>query len=813
MTPCWASISQASPVDTDPALQVLRRPDYPTDFSYKPIQESAMHQSLFATKACSSPLPIARQRGHGVTRKLALAAASFLLASVAGAQTGVPNTFIDWPVPNLTRWSDVNALTVEGIEDLQAILGGRSALHAQRSADTDGVTFIYPDEATRDADVDGDGTGSVAFISWELDDGSGRAPGIQAITDDFLFPTNNCIMASGERESLEFPGTIVPKTCSDDEGSSKRYFLEITAADVPIDLVFETGLKDIRYKGIKNFDQDGGESFQAFREEFGIGRIYRVLKKFINQTDERIVSIRVELGHGVGDEFTPFDFETDGVAFEMRPQVPRSFFEGSTGAPPIATFNPLRFATSSPKLFDDGLRPRFDPGFFDDNAAGFIPPQSFTADPTQEKSQFIDGGSILDSDSGRYGSLTLNYFDMNANQAAGADPAIPGSPFGYMLPESLAPTVIARHDDGDASSESDAIVAWWDGFNWRYGLEGDEGFEIEPYGIVPEAQLQQWASLLLGQNIPGSPTVERYESLLSDDLSGMNADVYIYIGENMLVDPDQPELGLKFDDITLRLVLNTAEGLGLPADIPGTEEPDWAQPGNEAPPLEDYMPENTPVAINDLATTLRDEPVTINVLANDLLNGVLVDPEDATVARVLAPSNGIAELNPLTKSFDYTPNEGFVGEDVFTYIFLVDIEGQLIASNEATVRVIVNRPPGPPVPVANNDFVRTFANEPVMIDVLANDTLNDDPIPEGATITIVDPPLTAIIGGTAEVDAVNNLVIYTPPSGYIGFDAFTYRVSVDGEDSNAALVGIQIDEPTPVEDPIFHDRFEALPDR
>jgi hypothetical protein len=85
------------------------------------------------------------------------------------------------------------------------------------------------------------------------------------------------------------------------------------------------------------------------------------LQKFINDTDERIVSITMELGTGVGDDFVPLTFEDDGVAFEMRTLVPREFFEGSTGAPDRMVWNPQRFAHMSPKAFDDGLRPRFDP--------------------------------------------------------------------------------------------------------------------------------------------------------------------------------------------------------------------------------------------------------------------------------------------------------------------------------------------------------------------------------------------------------------------------------------------------------------------
>ncbi len=191
---------------------------------------------------------------------------------------------------------------------------------------------------------------------WELDNASGRSPGIQVVTDDFDVPTNNCIMASGELESTEFPGTIVPKTCSDGEGSSKRYFLELTTSDVPVDMVFDLGVKDIRYKGVKDPSTDGGEELTEFSATYGFGRIYRVIQKVINNTDKRIASYKFELGTGLGDAFVPLTFEEHTVAFEMRPVVPREFFEGETGAPDITVWNPLRFATISPKMFDDGAR-------------------------------------------------------------------------------------------------------------------------------------------------------------------------------------------------------------------------------------------------------------------------------------------------------------------------------------------------------------------------------------------------------------------------------------------------------------------------
>ena len=603
-------------------------------------------------------------------------------------------------------------------------------------------------------------------------------------------------MASGEREADDIEGAIVPKTCSDDQGSSKRYFLEVTESDVPIDLVFDTGVKDIRYKGVKDPADDGGVALEEFRAEFGIGRIYRVIQKFINNTDERIAKIRVELGTGVGDDFVPLSFEDDGVAFELRPLVPREFFEGNTGAPDRVVWQENRFSTFAPKLFDDGLRPRFEPGFFSDAAAGFFPPQDVAG---AEKTQYIDSGLALAD--GRLGALTLNYFDMTTQQAAGA--GLIGTLFGYMVPDLLVPTVIAVHEDGNPETESDAVVAWWDGYTWRYGQAGDPDAmpPIAPFSEVSASQLEQWASLLLGQNIPGFPDEARYESVLSDDLSGSNMDTYVYIGEQIL----DPETGLpRYDNITVRFIPTSLNSLGL-GDIGGSADPEWILPGNQPPPLESYMPlTGVPVAINDFAITAFEQPLTIQILANDLVDGALVDPDPgvSTVSLVSLPANGTATLDVTDNTVDFLPDAGFAGVNTFSYT--VEIGGQV--SNEAIVKVTVNPEPQPNAPVANNDFAETFRIIPVVIDVLANDTLQGQPIPEGSTITIVDAPLAGV--AVVEGDAIR----YTPNEGFLGFERFTYRVTTDGVDSNLALITIRVDEWPELFQFIFRDRFEFVPD-
>lgn len=689
--------------------------------------------------------------------------AAGLLSATATAQEPTPSTYVDVPVPHLTRWSNVNALTVD----------------PERP---DGRTYIYPDEATRDADTEGDGSGSVAFIHWELDDGSGRAPGIQAVTDDFAFPTHNCIMASGERE---FDGVIVPKTCSDPRGSSKRIFLEIHEVNTPIDLVFDTGVRDIRYKGVKDPENDNGDALEAFRDEYGIGRIYRVIQKFINDTDERLVAIRVEVGTGVGDGFEPLSFDDYGVAFELRPLVDREFFVGNTGAGDREVWDENRFAHFSPKMFDDGARPRFDPGFFDVQAAGLFPPQAFqTTVALGTKTQFIDSGDAVNA-SGHYGAVTDNYFDIPANQGLGA--GIPGNVIGYMLSDSLAPTVIARYDDGDPEVESDAIEAWWDGYHWRYGVAQD-------FAIVPDDQLTQWAELLLGRDLPEEPGAARYNSEFADDLSGLNMDTYLYLGDDLLEPGENPHFNdgpPRLESITLRYTAIPVSGLGT---VPGTDDPEWTLPDNEAPPLSSYMAATgVPVAINDSATTLRDEPVTIDVLANDLLDGALIDPNEATVAVADDPANGTAVVEA-DNTVTYTPASGFIGEDIFTYTVTVNDE----ESNAATVKVRVVAPPDPDVPVARNDSATTTGTEPVDIDILANDTVGplEEPVdPALATVSLGAQPTL----GSVTINPDNTVTYQASADPTLPVvDYFTYTVEVDGAVSNSALVIVRVDPPVVV---------------
>lgn len=470
-------------------------------------------------------------------------------------------------IPTVLDWNLVNAQTVD-------------------PDSPDGRTYLYPDVATRDADSLADGTGSVAYVFWELDDASGRAPGIQVVNNDPNWSLLNCVMASGERAPDDL------KTCGDPPSSAKRFKMKVTEADAPVDLVFDVGEGDMTY--------DDGLDAAVAADEVEIGRIYRVLQKFTNDTDQRVRNFRVELGYGTGDDFVPADFDTDALAFELRTLMDRSFFGQSTAFDPAHSggqdcavchteaippgsrevWQPDDYATFSPSMYSDGLDIRFDIGFFDDENAGLIPPQDLEEG---DKSQYIDTGSEnTDGLDGAVieGATAANYF----------------AQFGYLLPDSMLPTGIYVDNDGDAATEGQ-LLAWWDGGDWRYGFD-------QNFAVVPVEQLIEWAGRPLSEDEVLEPP--RYEAGVIDDLAGLNVDSFIYLGGafDFTANP-----AITFRLTAVPVTANT---------IDGTEDPPWTQPGNEAPALDTYLQADVGVSVSSNVTTIEEgESLTLTLSVNN----------------------------------------------------------------------------------------------------------------------------------------------------------------------------------------------------
>ncbi len=187
-----------------------------------------------------------------------------------------------------------------------------------------------------------------------------------------------------------------------------------------------------------------------------------------------------------------------------------------------------------------------------------------------------------------------------------------------------------------------------------------------------------------------------------------------------------------------------------------------------------------PVANNDTALTAPGTPVAIDVLANDTDSGATLLPSTVTI--VTQPQLGAATVDPNTGVVTYTPGPNYTTSDSFTYQ-VSGSDGQ--TSNIATVTI--NRTAQ--APVANDDVVPPFnKNTSQPIAVLANDTDAGVGIDPGTVALVQQPQF-----GTAQVNPVTGLVIYTPEPNFFGNDSFTYTVKDrQGLVSNQARVTLSV---------------------
>ncbi|MFV0472826.1 MAG: Ig-like domain-containing protein, partial [Pikeienuella sp.] len=181
----------------------------------------------------------------------------------------------------------------------------------------------------------------------------------------------------------------------------------------------------------------------------------------------------------------------------------------------------------------------------------------------------------------------------------------------------------------------------------------------------------------------------------------------------------------------------------------------------------------TPAAVDDAVSTDSGVPVTVDVLANDT-DG---DGDTLTVTEVGAAANGTVEI--VDGQVVYTPNDGFSGDDSFSYTISDGKDGTATANVSVSVGAAVNLPPQ-----AADDSVTTAYGAPVTVDVLANDI-----DAEGETLTVTG--VGAASNGVAEL--VDGQVIYTPNAGFSGSDSFTYAITDAAGGTAEATVNVTVE--------------------
>lgn len=167
----------------------------------------------------------------------------------------------------------------------------------------------------------------------------------------------------------------------------------------------------------------------------------------------------------------------------------------------------------------------------------------------------------------------------------------------------------------------------------------------------------------------------------------------------------------------------------------------------------------------DTATVLEDSGSTaIDVLANDTIT---TGGGQLSVISVNQPSTG-GTVSLAGGAVNFTPAPNFFGTTQFTYIASDSGGAQQTGTVTVTVTPVNDPPTGNPDTLTVNQD--SNANT---LDVLANDSIAPD---AGETLSITAVG-TATAGGTVSIGTGGTNIVYTPASGFVGTDTFTYTLS------------------------------------
>ena len=186
------------------------------------------------------------------------------------------------------------------------------------------------------------------------------------------------------------------------------------------------------------------------------------------------------------------------------------------------------------------------------------------------------------------------------------------------------------------------------------------------------------------------------------------------------------------------------------------------------------LPNQAPVAVNDNASTRKNQSVSISVLDNDRDPDGVLDSTSLTVT--IAAGNGQSQV--ITDTITYTPAVDFVGSDSFSYA--VCDSAAVPLCDTAMVSIAVVEPSTENVVYAFDDEIAGFLNQAINGNVLTNDSYSG-----GAALqrpTMQTPPIHGEVNSVNGVNTFNDdgSFTYMPDSNYLGGDSFLYQLCDDG---------------------------------
>ncbi|MDT8439336.1 MAG: tandem-95 repeat protein [Wenzhouxiangellaceae bacterium] len=200
--------------------------------------------------------------------------------------------------------------------------------------------------------------------------------------------------------------------------------------------------------------------------------------------------------------------------------------------------------------------------------------------------------------------------------------------------------------------------------------------------------------------------------------------------------------------------------------------------------------DDPPLAIAGLASTDEDTPVTITLTGSD------ADGDSLSFAIGTPPANGslgaITPIDATTAEVVYTPDPDFNGGDSFSFA----VDDGTTASAAAAISITVNAVNDPPV--ADAQLVNAVEDTPVTIMLTGSDIDGDS-----LSFAIATTPTNGSLGAITPIDATSAEVVYTPTTGFVGSDSFSFTVNDGTLDSTAATVDIDVasSNAIPVADP------------
>ena len=302
----------------------------------------------------------------------------------------------------------------------------------------------------------------------------GEPSGIKVINDDFAVkapsPTN-CIMATSYLEEHYLDSADPSQvTCSGPFQSHKRYKLAMLPATVSGGSGAEKGI-DLVF----NVESEAGS------------RDYQVFQKINNWTDHRLEGFKIQVGTGVGTEFTPAGAASGVGVNNLSLSVP------------AANWTADQLAVFSTGLFGPlDLKHGRPPGFFDpDTRAGFL---------IQEYPNLSGQTDTLHS------GATLGSDYVNVPPGGEGD-----NQFGTWLPNNMLPQGIFWDDDGNP--ETDAVLVAWYGRNPAAESYSWMGGANTNFATIPDATIQSW-----GANL-------EYTQGVIDDLVNVGLNYIVTVGD------------------------------------------------------------------------------------------------------------------------------------------------------------------------------------------------------------------------------------------------------------------------------------------